>query len=140
MPRMARAKHLTDLQLAVMRVLWAQGETTVAQAQEALRSTRDLATTTVATVLARLERQGLVAHRVAGRQYRYRALVSEGDVRRSMVAEVVERLFHGDSTALVSHLLQESEIAPDDLARVQTMIEAHRRREGDKGERPEPGG
>jgi BlaI family transcriptional regulator, penicillinase repressor len=127
---MSRAKSLSDLQMAVMRVLWRQGQTTVAQVHEALRDERGLAMTTVATILSRLERQGLVAHSAAGRQFVYQALVSEDEVRRSMVAELIDRLFQGSSAALVSHLLQESEIGADDLAQVKALIQAHQQSEG----------
>ena len=115
--------ELTELQLAVMRVLWAGREAAVADVHEALHRERGLALTTVATILSRLEKAGLVARRPAGRHYLYRPLVSEAEVRRSMVSGLAERLFHGDVTALVSHLLSEREIAPGDLARVRRLIE-----------------
>jgi predicted transcriptional regulator len=121
---MRRTKQLGDLQLAVMRVLWQRGEATVAQVHDALHEERGLAMTTIATVLSRLEKSGLLMHRTAERQFVYRPLVSEGDVRRSMVGNLIDQLFHGDSTALVSHLLKESDISPGDLAEVKSLIEA----------------
>jgi predicted transcriptional regulator len=124
---MSRTKSLSDLQMAIMRVLWQQGETTVAQVHEALHGERGLAMTTIATILSRLEKQGMVAHSASGRQYVYRPLVFEAEVRRSMVADLIDRLFQGSSTALVSHLLQEAEIGPDDLARVRALLAAHER-------------
>lgn len=115
--------ELTELQLAVMRVIWARREAPVADVHEVLHRERGLALTTVATILSRLEKAGLVARRPVGRHYLYRPLVSEREVRRSMVSGLAERLFHGDVTALVSHLLSEREIAPGDLARVRRLIE-----------------
>lgn len=119
--------ELSELQLAVMRVLWQQKKAAVAEVQEALKSERDLALTTVATVLTRLERAGLVAHRAVGRHYMYRPLVSEEEVRRSMVSALAERLFEGDVAALVSHLVNAREIKPGDLARVKQLIAAKER-------------
>lgn len=116
--------ELSELQLAVMRVLWQQKKAAVAAVQEALKSERDLALTTVATVLTRLEKAGLVAHRAVGRHYMYRPLVSEEEVRRSMVSVLAERLFEGDVAALVSHLVNAREIKPGDLTRVKQLIEA----------------
>lgn len=120
--------ELTELQLAVMRVLWERKEAPVADVHEALRRDRGLALTTVATILSRLEKADLVARRSAGRHYLYRPLVSEAEVRRSMISGLAERLFHGDVTALVSHLLSEREIAPGDLARVRKLIEAQEKK------------
>ena len=122
--------ELTDLQLSLMRVIWARGEAAVSDVHEALEPERGLALTTVATILTRLERAGLVSRRPAGRHYLYRALVSEEEVRRSMVSGLAERLFQGDVTALVSHLLDEGDIAPGDLDRVRRLIDQKQRKEG----------
>lgn len=118
---------LTELQLAIMRVLWTRREVPVSDVHAALQEERGLALTTVATVLSRLERAGLVARRQEGRHFVYRPLVSEDEVRRSMVSELADRLFHGDVTALVSHLLSEGEIAAGDLDRVRRLIDAKQR-------------
>lgn len=121
---------LTELQLDIMRVLWEHNESTVVEIHDRLREQRSIAQSTVATLLSRLEKKGLVDHRTEGRQYVYRALVSEQKVRRSMVAEfseLAERLFKGDLAALVSSLLTAREIESDDLARVKAMIEAKER-------------
>jgi predicted transcriptional regulator len=117
---------LTELQLAIMKVMWERGETSVLDLHDALRAERKIAQSTVATLLTRMEKKGLVTHRQDGRQYLYRALVSEGQVRRSVVAEVsglFGRLFEGDVTEMVSHLLHESEVEADDLARLRQMIQ-----------------
>ena len=52
----------------------------------------------------------------------YRALVSERDVRRSMVRDLIGQLFQGDVKALVSHLVRESEIDATDLNELKKMI------------------
>ena len=114
---------LSDPQIALMRVLWAQGETSVAAAAEALAPERRLAHTTVATMLTRLEKRGLVEARRDGRQLLYRARVAEHEVRRSMVSSLLGTLFAGDAKALVAHLLREDEIAPGDLERVRALID-----------------
>lgn len=121
---MAEPIELTELQISILRLLWARGEATVADLWEALHAERGLAQTTVATLLTRLERRGVVARRAEQRQYVYRALVTEAEVRRSMVEELTEQLFEGDVTALVNHLLTSQEIAPGDLARLRSMIAA----------------
>ena len=116
---------LTDLQLAMMRVLWLTPEATVSEVHAALHEERGLAMTTVATVLKRLENRGLVRHRSEGRQYVYRAAVSEKEVRRSMVSQLMDRLFQGDVTALVSHLLTDRAIEAGDLASVKKLLAQH---------------
>jgi len=115
-------KNISDLQFAVMRVLWQRGEAAVADVHADLESERGLAPTTVATILSRLERRGLVRHRSRGRLYLYSPVVSEQEIRRSMVAALTSRLFDGDATALVSHLLKSRDLAPGDLEKVRELL------------------
>jgi BlaI family penicillinase repressor len=125
-PRSRRAA-LTPLQLAVMQVLWAHDEAAVAFVQKALRG-RALALTTVATLLTRLEQRGLVAHRVDGRQYIYRARVSPADVRQSVTRDLLGSLFHGDVTAFVTQLLDARDLTAEEIADLKRLIRAKERR------------
>lgn len=110
------APALTELQLALLEALWQRGEATIQDVQRELN--RPLAQSTVATLLGRLEKRGLVTHRVVGRQYVYRALVSKPEVERTVVEEL---------TALVSNLISARDVNPTDLARIKALIEAKER-------------
>lgn len=130
---MTDPENLTPLQIAVMRVLWERGEARVSEVQGALRGARELAASTVATLLRRLEARGLVAHRTQGRQFVYRALVDVDQARSSAVGVLAAHLFDGDLPALVAHLLASHELDAGDLARVRALIEdAERKLETEK--------
>lgn len=113
---------LSELQLDLMRVLW-RGEASVADVAAELARRRGLAHTTVATLLTRLGRRGLVEARKDGRQLVYRALVDESQVRRSMVGGLIQSLFRGDPQALLAHLVSENEVESGDLARIRALLE-----------------
>lgn len=113
---------LSELQIELMRVLWARREASTAEVAEVLADSRGLAHTTVATLLSRLEKRGVVTSRREGRQLVYRALIGEGEVRRSMVSGLLESLFGGDASALLAHLVKEQEIVPGDLDKVRRML------------------
>src|SRR5688572_30900446 len=85
---MKKTPDFTDLQLNLMRVLWTRGEATAAEVLELVKPRRKLAATTVATLLSRLEKKGVVEHRVDARTYAYRACASESEVRRSLIGRV----------------------------------------------------
>jgi predicted transcriptional regulator len=123
--------NLTDLQLAIVRVLWERGECTVLEVQEALAPDRKLAQTTVATILTRLEKRRIVKHQNKGRLFVYQALVTEPQVRRSMVSDLTDLLFDGSPAALISHLLAEKEIDQCDLDEVKRLIADAERAESD---------
>ncbi len=117
--------QLSDLQLAIMRVLWDQEEATVHEVREGLESLgRVLQPTSVATVLKRLEARDLVTHRSEGRQHVFRALRSEQQVQRSVVARVRELVFGGDLRAFVAQLLDPKTVDEDELDRVRALLDA----------------
>lgn len=105
-------------------MLWERSEATVVEIHEALRPERPLAPTTIATLLSRLARRGLVTYRAEGRQYVYRAVLQEHEAQRHALAEVTRMLFAGDVPTMVSQLLSSRDIRPGDLARVRGLIEA----------------
>ena len=113
---------LSGLQLAVMRVLWQRGESSTSEVVEALSGARGLAHTTVATLLTRLEKRGLLAARRDARQLLYSSKVSEHEVRRSMVGSLLGSLFGGDARELVAHLVREDEVAAGDAARIEALL------------------
>jgi BlaI family penicillinase repressor len=119
-----RPTRLTTPQIEVLRVLWERSEATVIDIQQALRPERPLAATTIATLLSRLEKRGLVAYRTEGRQYVYRALLQEHDAQQHALVEVTHGLFAGDVATMVSQLLSSHELRPGDLARVRALIDA----------------
>jgi BlaI family transcriptional regulator, penicillinase repressor len=114
---------LSDLQLAILRILWDRGEATAADVHALVcEGDRDLAPTTVATMLSRLEKRELVKHRTRGRQYVYRAAVEERDVRRSMLRRVTDFFFGGETSALLSHLVGTDDVDGDALDEIRRLV------------------
>ena len=123
---MTESHQLSDLQLGLLRILWDRGEATTTEVHLALaEQDRELAPTTVSTLLSRLEKKGTITHRVEGRQFIYSPLVTEDEVRGSMLSRVTDYFFGGVVSALVSHLVEGRAVDPDDVARLQQLL-AHR--------------
>jgi BlaI family penicillinase repressor len=117
---------LSALQLSLMRALWGAGQATAAEVVLALREERALAYTTVSTLLTRLEKRGIVEAERQGRQIVYRPLISESQVRQSMVAGLLANLFEGRASDLLSHLIKRDEIGAEDLARIRKLLDTPR--------------
>lgn len=111
-----------------MKLLWAREEATVADLHEPLQSEKDLAYTTIATMLRKMEMRGLVKHRTDGRTFVYQPAVPESAVTRGMADDLVDRLFEGSLTDVVSHLLSTREVSKDELTGLQRLI-AQRKKE-----------
>ena len=130
---MGQNDQLGDLQLAIMRVLWDHGESSVIDVYEALRDTRGIAPTTVSTMLVGLEKRGVVVRRREGRKFFYKPVVGESETKRRLVDELVDRVFLGDTRALLSHLVGESGVSAEELDLLRKQIE-ERRAQGDQAD------
>ena len=126
---MVKRQQLGDLQLAILRVLWTRGEASASHVHAALLEDRGLALTTIKTMLRKLEEKGVVTHRADGRTFIYQAALIESDVREGMVGYVVQRMFAGEGTALVNHLIETGEIDANELDELRARL-AERRAEG----------
>jgi BlaI family penicillinase repressor len=114
--------RLGDLQLQIMQILWTRGEAAVADVVNGLSGAKDLAYTTIATMLRKMEAKGLVTHRIEGRSFVYRPRVKEEEVTRTMADHFVDRLFEGSLTEVVSHLLSTREVSKDELETLERLI------------------
>ena len=118
---------VTGLQLDVLRALWAAGRASASQVHETLSKHRQLAPTTVATLLKRLEKRELVTHDREGRQHMFRALVTEESVVTQTLDQVTDEVFSGDVTAFAAQLLARKDVKADDLAKIRTLLESRER-------------
>ncbi len=117
-----KVHRLGDLQLKIMKVLWDRQEATVSEVHEALADEHDLAYTTVATMLRKMEARGLAKHRVEGRSFVYRPAVASGAVTRGMSDHLLDRLFEGSLSDLVNHLLTTREVSREELSKIEKLI------------------
>jgi BlaI family transcriptional regulator, penicillinase repressor len=123
-------KQLSELQLAVVRALWDLGEGSVSDVlSEVGRNGRELAPTTVATLLRRLEKGGWVEHRERGRQFVYRARVSREQATGGVLDRITRAFFGGSIPALVCQLLESEQVSAEDLALMRELIA---RKEGEE--------
>ena len=111
---------LGDRELDVMGVLWDLGSGTVAEVRDRLPA--DLAYTTVLTILRNLEAKDLVSHTAEGKAHRYVPRVARKAARRSAIARVVEKLFHGSPEQLVTQLVEDEQLSAEDLARLRALL------------------
>ena len=120
---MARRKteHLTPLELEIMHVLWEVGAANVQTVQQQLA--RDLAYTTVQTMLNILHRKGKVKRTLKDRAYFYKPVVSRSQVVGQHMGDIVDRLFGGSAESLVMSLVETKHLTPKKLARLHKLLE-----------------
>lgn len=125
--------ELTDLQLAIMQEVWKRGSATVTDVHEALVDATGLAKKTVGTMMMRLEKQGFLVHSADGREFVYEPTVSRAEVGKAKVRNVLDHIFGGSLTALVSHALEAKDVAPGDVKRVRALIADFEKKNNTKG-------
>ena len=123
---MARRKieHLTPLELEIMHVLWDAGPANVQTVQQQLA--RELAYTTVQTMLNILYRKGKVKRTLKERAYFYKPAVSRSQVAGQHMTDIVDRLFGGSAESLVMSLVETKHLTPKKLARLHKLLEENR--------------
>jgi predicted transcriptional regulator len=123
--------ELTDLQLAILDVLWERDEASVTEILEALQESRVISQPTVSTLLTRMQARDLVTSRRDGRRALYRAVVDREEARKDVLMEFAERsgtLFQGEIPALVAGLLDLHPVTPQEIRSIKQLIEAAERR------------
>lgn len=111
----------TDRELDVMAVLWQRGPSTVAEVRERLSD--ELAHNTVLTVFTVLESKGYVTHTEEGKAHRFRARVKQEIASATATSRLVDKLFDGSTERLMTHLVKERSVKPDELRRLRKLLD-----------------
>ena len=127
MPR-KQNEQLTPLELEIMKVLWETGPANVQTVQQGLE--RELAYTTVQTMLNVLHRKDKVTRELKEKAYFYRPAVSRSQVMKQTVGDLVDRMFGGSAESLVMSLLETRRLTPETLARLNAAIDAEEAKDG----------
>ena len=105
---------LTPSELAIMKVIWRLEKATVREVYEALRERRDIAYTTVMTMMKILEEKGYLKKTRADRAYLYRPSQPRHQVIGAMVRDFLDRVFDGAATPLLVQLAKDGRLSKDD--------------------------
>ena len=119
---------LGERELEVMAWLWANDSGTVNEVREGLDA--PLAYTTVLTILRNLETKGYLRREEEGRAHRYFPRVQQKAARRRALRRLIDTLFLGSPEALLSHLVDDHDLSPDELRRMAKRLSAHKRGKG----------
>jgi len=131
MPR-PTSREPTDGELEILKVLWAEGPCELGAVCKALRLRRDVATTTVATMLKVMLEKGLVKRSRGTRGYRWTARVSEQATQRKLLDKLLTSAFDGSVRGLVHHLVEDGNLSLEDWDQIRRALEqAERSREDD---------
>lgn len=119
-----REYELGDAELDVLKVLWDEAPAPVRTVMNALHQRgRQVAYTTVQTMLTRLEQKGFVRSDKSDTAFIYRPTVRKSDVTRSRTRTLLEQLYDGAAGPLVLQLVRSKRLTPDELAELQRLIE-----------------
>src|SRR5580704_11569313 len=118
-----RAAELTERELEIMHVFWKEGESTAAEIRETLaKSGRDLAYTTVATLVRILADKEFVEQTNNERPFRYRPLRSFDDVSGRLLGDMVRRVFRGSREHLLIRLTENRKLTAKERALLEKIL------------------
>jgi BlaI family transcriptional regulator, penicillinase repressor len=128
----------TDAELAILRILWERGASTVRQVHESLSRDRPSAYTTALKMLQIMTEKGLVRRDDRDRTHIYQTRLTEEQTQRQLVRDLVDRAFGGSASKLVLQALTTKRATAEELVEIRKLIET--RREGrDNSSEPDRG-
>jgi BlaI family transcriptional regulator, penicillinase repressor len=110
----------TDAELAILRVLWSRGASTVRHIAEAMG--REAGYTTILKLLQIMTEKGLVVRDEAARTHIYSAAYSQDQTQRQLVSDLLERAFDGSAAKLVLQALAAGKSSPQELAEIKKLL------------------
>lgn len=123
-----KARELTERELDVMHVFWSRGESTIADVRDALaKAGRDLAHTTVATLVRILCEKGFLVQTNDERPFVYKPLRSHDEVSRSLVGDLIERVFRGSREQLLVTLIEQKQLSAEERAALEQILKEQQR-------------
>jgi BlaI family penicillinase repressor len=117
---------LTELESAVMRVVWDTGPSSVEAVHHAVSRNRDLKETTIRTLLRRLEQKGYLRHESDGRAYIYRAVEPARSLAARAVRQIIDRFCQGSVEELVSGMVEAKVMSKDEMERLEEFVRGRR--------------
>jgi len=127
----------TDAELAILRILWDRGPSTVRQVHDVLGRERPSAYTTALKLLQIMTEKGLVERDERDRTHVYRARLSEEHTQRQLVRDLVDRAFGGSAAKLVLQALTSKHASPAELREIRQILDSARGNSASGTERPE---
>lgn len=118
-----KAKELTERELEVMHVFWDRGESTAADVRDALEAQgRDLAYTTVATLVRILLDKEFLTQTNEERPFKFVPARTYEEVSRSLLGDLVQKVFGGSRTQLLMRLFEEKKLSPQEKQRLKDLL------------------
>ncbi len=116
------AHAVTELQQAILDLVWSRGSATADEIREGLLPKRRLKDATVRTLLRRLEERGFLRHHVEGKTFVYRAAVRRRSVAVRAVRHIIERFWAGSAEQFLVGMVDEKVLSADALERLAKKI------------------
>ncbi|HJN18868.1 MAG TPA: BlaI/MecI/CopY family transcriptional regulator [Armatimonadota bacterium] len=113
----------TDAELAILRVLWSRGPSTVRDVHENLARVHETGYTTTLKLLQIMAQKGLVTRDESRRSHVYTTTVTEDETQRQIVGDVLERAFGGSARQLVMQALSTKRASPEELAEIRALLD-----------------
>jgi len=113
----------TDAELAILRVLWQRGPSTVREVHDALSSSQETGYTTVLKLLQIMTDKGLVVRDESQRAHVYSSSESEQRTQRKLIGDLIDRAFGGSPSKLVMQALSASKASPAELTAIRRLLD-----------------
>lgn len=117
------SKYPTELELEILKILWKDGAEGVREVRDGLTDFRDLAYTSVMTIMNVMTKKGYLSREKDGGRYVYAPCLQQGSISQDMMSDLVRRLFDGSAAAAMLNLMETSDIDEIELCALRNLID-----------------
>jgi predicted transcriptional regulator len=116
------SRHPTELELEILKILWRDGPALAGHVRQELESFRELAHTSVLTIMNIMVRKGYLKRQKDGKSFIYQPRIKQEETTRKMLGDLVDRAFDGSAKVALVNLLETSDIDAAELKEIQELV------------------
>ena len=122
MKKIDNTPSITESEWLVMEIVWERKSVTAQEVMDSLYDSKNWASATIKTLLARLREKSVIDYEVDGRAYRYFATLSKADCVKKETGSFLNKIFSGKFQPLLAHFAEEHDLSKDDIKELQALL------------------
>ncbi|NQY64419.1 MAG: BlaI/MecI/CopY family transcriptional regulator [Alteromonadaceae bacterium] len=124
---------LSEFELDVMQIFWEKGTSSSPEVFKCIHEEKDVAYSTVKTIIDRLESKGaIVRKRIEGRAIYYAPMVEKSAITQELLPSFLKRFFNGKPSNLIAHLMKDEKLSQDDITYLETFLAKQKKKNKDE--------
>lgn len=121
-PFKTEEKHISDAELQVIQVLWAEAPLTAAEIIRKLKDRVEWSPKTIHTLIGRLAAKGFIETEAGVTPYTYRPVITQDEYAHKKARSLIDRIYNGSFSLMVSHFVKDEKLPPEEIEKLKELL------------------